>query len=104
MSSIKRNEVAPVLIWRLLLSTFLVPGLVGLAFSQEQVSQEEPIRVDVNLVTLRFSVRDSQGDFLNSVGRDEFRVIENGASCDISFFQQPRSAVRLRGSMWLAFL
>jgi VWFA-related protein len=72
--------------------------------SQKPVSQKEPIRVDVNLVTLRFSVKDSQGAFFNEVEKERFRVLENGVSQEISFFQLPRSTIRERQVMWLAFL
>ena len=71
---------------RLLVSVTLVSSWSNSgAFCQEEtLSQDEPIRVDVNLVTLRFSVRDGEGSFLNSLGGGNFRVMENGRKCEIA--------------------
>src|SRR5579862_7121118 len=47
---------------------------------------QEPIRVDVNLVNVAFSVRDSQGKLVDNLSRDDFEVWEDTAPQNISFF------------------
>ena len=92
------------LVWRLLFISYLAGTLAGQAIAQEAIAQEEPIRVDVNLVTLRFSAKGPQGTFINSLGRENFKVLENGVRYPIAFFQQPRSGEERQEIMWLAFL
>ena len=71
----------------------------------EQTEQaEEPIRVDVNLVTLRFTVRDDVGSLLTDLGPEQFRVIENGAPQEIAFFERPRVQAAEAAPLWVAFL
>jgi len=60
--------------------------------------------VDVNLVTLRFTVRDETGGFINSLEAGDFTVSENGRKHDISIFEKPRSVAGASGTTWLAFL
>lgn len=72
---------------------------------QEEASpQDETIRVDVNLVTLRFTVQDEQGHFLNSLDQRDFQVLENGEEQELVFFEAPRSPDGPARSLWLAFL
>src|SRR5690606_18140105 len=66
--------------------------------------EDETIRVDVNLVTLRFTVRDNQGHFVNSLSREDFQVRENGEEQELVFFEAPRSPDGPARSLWLAFL
>ena len=65
---------------------------------------EQNIRVDVNLATLRFSVTDSQGRFLNQLERSQFRIFENGALQEVSFFEPPRNSGGSSTPLTLAFL
>lgn len=71
-------------------------------------SSEEPrddqFRVDVNVVTLRFSVQSSQGSFINDLDQDQFQVFEEGEPREIVFFEKPRNAGGVSGPLWLAFL
>lgn len=53
------------------------------------LTQEAPsIRVDVNLVNLPFSVRDSRGQLVRSLTRDDVEVLEDGVPQKISHFSQ----------------
>ncbi|MFH1964973.1 MAG: VWA domain-containing protein [Acidobacteriota bacterium] len=60
--------------------------------------------VDVNLVTLRFTVRDETGGYVNSLDAGDFSVSENGRNQEISIFEKPRSMEQTSGTTWLAFL
>jgi len=60
--------------------------------------------VDVNLVTLRFTVRNDGGGFMNNLDADDFRVLENGRTQEISIFEKPRSVAQATGKTWVAFL
>ena len=60
--------------------------------------------VDVNLVTLRFTVRDEFGGYVNSLDAGDFSVSENGSSQEIGIFEKPRSMEPPSGTTWLAFL
>jgi Ca-activated chloride channel family protein len=79
--------------------------LIGFAPAQEPVdSGQEPIRVDVNLVTLRFTARDATQAFVNNLTVDDFRVYENGRPRDIAYFERPRNQGEAAAPLWLALL
>jgi VWFA-related protein len=96
----------------LLLTAFRAVGLQAQDSSEEQQSkppateetQLEPIRVKVNLVTLRFTIRDEAGKFVNDLKADDFQVSENGRDKEISFFEEPREQTSDSRPLWLAFL
>jgi Ca-activated chloride channel family protein len=60
------------------LACFLALPLLGPA--------QAPIRVDVNLVNVAFSVRDGRGNLIDNLTQDDFEVFEDGAPQKISFF------------------
>ena len=66
--------------------------------------QEDPIRVDVNLVMLRFTVKDGQQRFANTLEEKDFRVLEDGVPRDVVLFEAPRSSGLKPTRLWLAFL
>jgi Ca-activated chloride channel family protein len=47
---------------------------------------QAPIRVDVSLVNVAFSVRDSRGNLVTDLTQDDFEVAEDGVPQKISFF------------------
>lgn len=47
---------------------------------------EEPIRVNVKLVNVAFSARDSRGALVNSLAKDDIEVFEDAVPQKISFF------------------
>jgi len=63
--------------WLLLFFTGAV-GCAGLA--------QEPIRVDVKLVNVGFSVRDSRGALVDSLTKDDIEILEDAVPQKISFF------------------
>ena len=67
-------------------------------------TSDQPIRVEVNLVTLRFTVRDADGGLVNDLERDAFRILEEGVPQEIVFFQPPRRRSVSRDRLQLAFL
>jgi len=67
-------------------------------------SQDEAIRVRVDLVLLRFTVRDSQNRLVNSLKQEDFRVIHGGREREIVFFRPPRKQTPDLGRLWIAFL
>ena len=79
-------------------STWLARG------QKDPEKQEEPIRVDVNLVNLRFAVRDAAGGFVNSLPRQKLQVFENGKPQELVFFELPRNTEGVSGALWLAFV
>ena len=57
------------------------------SFAQASAPQEgAPIRVDVNLVNVTFSVRDATGGFVNGLTLDDFEVLEDGVPQQLKFF------------------
>ena len=72
--------------------------------AQELRPSEQPYRTEVNLVTLRFTVRDSEGRLLNNLPRARFRIIENGTPREIAYFNPPRKTWSETERLWLAFL
>lgn len=66
--------------------------------------QKEPIRAEVNLVTVRFTVKDPQGRFMNTLTRDRFECFEGRVPRKIGFFEPPRNVDGKVDQLWLAFL
>jgi VWFA-related protein len=50
------------------------------------VRAQEPIRVDVGLVNVGFSVRDAQGNLVTTLKQDDVEITEDGVPQKISFF------------------
>ncbi len=92
----------------LLLSFYLGVLALGQGDTQAQQEdaqvQEEPIRVDVNLVMLRFTVKDRQQRFVNTLEEKDFRVLEEGVPREMVLFEAPRSPGPKPTRLWLAFL
>ena len=53
--------------------------------SQETSDESQPFRVDVNLVTLRFTVTDVAGRFKNSLSLEDLIVEEDGVPVEQLF-------------------
>ena len=83
-----------------LLWTWLVPAW---AIGQDQ-TQDEAIRVRVDLVLLRFTVRDPGNRLVNTLTQEDFRVIQGGREREIIFFRPPRKRTADLGRLWIAFL
>ncbi|MCH7803396.1 MAG: VWA domain-containing protein [Acidobacteria bacterium] len=62
------------------------------------------IRIDVNLATLKFMVKENDGGLLNHLNQDHFRVFEGEALQEIVFFEPPRNTEGKMGPLRLAFL
>ena len=62
-------------------------------------SGQEPIRVNVKLVNVAFSARDSRGALVNTLTKDDVDVFEDAVPQKVSFFARsvdvPRGAQRL---------
>jgi VWFA-related protein len=80
------------------------PGLTAQDEGRPPVEQEAPIRVDVDLVTLRFTVKDESGRLLNDLDSQQFEIVENGEFRPIQFFEPPRNTDGTERPLWLAFL
>ena len=65
---------------------------------------QENILVEVNLATLRFTVKMPSGSLLNDLTQEDFRVFEGGAPQEIAFFDPPRNQSGVLGPLRLAFL
>ena len=72
--------------------------------SPQDQAQDEAIRVRVDLVLLRFTVRDSGNRLVNSLTQEDFRVIQGGREREIVFFRPPRKQTPDLGRLWIAFL
>lgn len=66
-------------------------GLTGLAAAQTQYSvdvnaAQSPLKVNVNLVNVSFSARDSQGRLVETLTRDDIELLEDAVPQKIVFF------------------
>ena len=68
------------------------------------LSQDKRIQVEVNLVTLRFTVKDGAGLLINDLNKETFRIFEDGIARETMFFESPRNAAGRAKRLWLAFL
>ena len=89
--------------WLVLAPIFWVWLAGTWAIPQDQ-AQDEAIRVRVDLVLLRFTVRDSRNRLVNSLTQEDFRVIQGGREREIVFFRAPRKKTPDLGRLWIAFL
>ena len=69
------------LIKTILLLTILLP-----AFSAFSLAQDEPIRVETNLVTVNIAVTDKSGKYIKNLKREDFEVWDNRAKQPIDTF------------------
>ncbi len=58
--------------------------LTSLAFAQDP----PPIKVEVNLVNVPFTVRDGRGQWITNLAAEDFEVLEDGQPQRISFFSK----------------
>ncbi|MBI2821398.1 MAG: VWA domain-containing protein [Acidobacteria bacterium] len=58
--------------------------------------QSAQFRVDVNLVTIRFSAKDRGGRFVNDLSEDDFTVYEGDARQKVAFFRRPSRDMEAR--------
>lgn len=58
------------------------------AFAFSTAAQEPIYRVDVRLVRLLVTVKDSSGRLVGSLNKDEFTVFDNGAKQDLALFER----------------
>jgi VWFA-related protein len=92
-----RTEGAVLTVVLLLFSGFLLG-------QQDNRQRDQRFQIDVNLVTLRFTVRDQRGQFLNTLRQDQFQVFENQQEKNIAFFDAPTNKGGEGGPLLLAFL
>ena len=64
----------------------------------------EGIRVDVNVVTLQFTVKALDGAPMNHLRKEQFKVFENGIAQEVAFFEEPRNQQGELRRLRLAFL
>ena len=65
---------------------------------------DQNIRIDVNLVTLRFTVKDSSGRPANDLAQQQFSVFQGGVLQEAVFFDSPRNTTGAMKRLQLAFL
>lgn len=82
---------------------FLAGSVISPA-AQQPIQDDSPIRIRVDLATLKFTVQDSSGRFINHLSQEDFQIFENGVRRDIVFFDGPRSLSESPLNLWLAFL
>ena len=76
----------------LLALTLLLPVPAGVVLLKAQqnnsaaVDADAPIKVDVDLVNLYFSVRTKQNALVSTLGKDDFQLAEDNKSQNIKFF------------------
>ncbi len=54
--------------------------------AHQEAGRQEAIRVDVNLVTVGFSVRDSSGALVDNLTKDDFEIVEDTVPQKIAYF------------------
>jgi len=93
------SDCCTLLLWALSFSCITTVA----AQSSSQIEGQN-IRVDVNLATLKFVVKETDGRLINHLNQDRFRVFEGGALQEIVFFEPPRNTAGEMGPLRLAFL
>jgi Ca-activated chloride channel homolog len=83
MKSFPENSRPPFLGWRLPAGVAL---MLLLALAGSVCLGQEPIRVAVNLVNVAFTARDSQGELVENLQKEDVEVFEDAVPQKISFF------------------
>ena len=73
--------------------SFLLIMLAGLVEQSRAFCQHSTISVEVNLVVLYVTARDSQGNFVSGLKQDDFRVFEDGYLQNVRLFQHEDAPV-----------
>src|SRR6266568_1554430 len=60
--------------------------LAAMAVLSSVCAAQAPIRVEVSLVNVGFSVRDEKGNLVTNLAQDDFEITEDGVPQKISFF------------------
>ena len=94
------SDYCSLLFWAL--SLFSITA--GAAAQSSSSIEGENIRVDVNVATLKFMVKETEGRLVNHLNQDHFRVFEGGALQEITFFEPPRNREGEMSPLRLAFL
>jgi Ca-activated chloride channel homolog len=70
---------------------FLIADLILLfsllGFPSTGHAQDDPIRVDTNLITVPVAVKDRDGRYISNLRKEDFRIFENGIEQELSYFQ-----------------
>ena len=90
--------------WCTLLFWALSFSCISAAAQSSNPIEGDRIRIDVNLATLKFMVKETDGGLLNHLNQDHFRVFEGGVPQEIVFFEPPRNTEGEMGPLSLAFL
>jgi len=90
-------------VWFALLFWALSFSCITAAAQSSSPIEGQNIRVDVNLATLKFMVKETDGGLLNHLTQDHFRVFEGGVSHEIIFFEPPRNTEGEMGPLRLAW-
>jgi len=94
------SDYCNLLFWALSFSCITV----GVGAQSSSPIEGERIRVDVNVATLKFMVKEAEGRLINHLNQDHFRVFEGGALQEITFFEPPRNREGEMSPLRLAFL
>lgn len=68
------------------MNTIAVCGMLALGGLAQELPQADPIKVDVHLVNVTFSVRNTRGAPIGDLTRDDFEVLEDNVPQKIAFF------------------
>jgi VWFA-related protein len=70
-------------------SFFVLAGaVISWKTGRAQDISDQPIKVDVDLVSVLASVRDKHGAFLNSLTKDDFQIFEDGKLQTVKYFSR----------------
>src|SRR5688572_3805521 len=59
------------------------------------VSQDQPISVETNLVTLNVAVTDKKGNYIRGLSKNDFAILDNGKPQDIDIFSAEDSGLSI---------
>lgn len=77
------------------LVTLVLAAICVIGFSSVGFAQEEPIKIDVELVNLKVIVMDRQGRRIRGLKKEDFAVYDDGAEQEISHFAAEEQALNL---------
>jgi Ca-activated chloride channel homolog len=72
----------------IILSIFLTTALAGAA-----AAQDEPLRVETNLVTLNVAVTDKNGNYVKNLKREDFTVYDGGEKREVGEFSAAEAPI-----------
>ena len=68
------------------IKSFILTGIILSTFTTVSFAQDDPIRIETNLVTVNVAVTDKRGNYIKGLKREDFEILDNRTNQPIDTF------------------